>query len=123
MCELQARVFGDKHRWSSSWRPICQLICHGWSFIVHKGASRLVAEKWKNVSHERMIIPDSGVSFSSNLITALLQQNTGVHVTACLSLSLLCCFNYCDLFLLEHLALKVQEIFQSQKLFNHLGFK
>lgn len=63
-CELQARVPRDKQRWSSSWKPICQWICHWWSFIVHKGTRRSEAattEEWIHVSHERMIIPDSFV--------------------------------------------------------------
>lgn len=96
--ELQMCVSGDKQRLSSSSRPICQWICHGGSFIVHKGKTRLEAatsEECINVSHKRLIIPDSfifsSVGFYSNFIIklcrghAILQQNMSVHLTGSFS--------------------------------------
>lgn len=68
-------VCGDKQRWSSSWRPICQWICHGRSFIVHKEGvggwrdwSQPTGEGWIHVSHERIIIPDSFVGCYSKFL-------------------------------------------------------
>lgn len=94
--ELQTPESGDKQRWSSSWRPICQRICHGRSFIVHKRTRRSEAdatEEWIHVSHERMIIPCSFVSLLvlvSVLISllshaAVSQQNTSLDLTGSFS--------------------------------------
>lgn len=79
LCELQERVPGDKQRWSSSWRPICQWICHGRSSIPHKGKRRSEAawaEEYIHISPERQITPgftpfSSSVGFWSNLIIRL----------------------------------------------------
>lgn len=76
-CPVCVCVCGDKQRWSSSWRPICQWICHGRSFIVHKewggvggwrDWSQPTGEGWIHVSHERIIIPDSFVGCYSKFL-------------------------------------------------------